>query len=252
MSSEINPKTTRDEKIIKLFFKSHSMLDISKQMNIDIEEVKQVIFNYKPSLDLNREELRAYLISNKKNTTMKKPNKGFTGTKEELRGESFRQVKGSNKKKSEMSTKDPLYKKISIQAAIELDIKNELFKEVLNWITRLVSNKKKYTTYPYEDLLQAARTVAWSALDNYDFRKAKVTTYLTRYIEKSLDDEIRKMNSEFSLPEKAKTNIIKIRRFQYNFRLENYRVPDYQEISDALKISFDNVFDVRGFIMNNK
>ncbi len=185
-----------------------------------------------------------------KNNIDKEEKIPFRGSKKELQGHVFNAVKGSTSKLSHIERNDPNYSKTLIQSEIEKKLKTEFFHKIINWLNKIVYDKKKYVHIPIEDLLQVSRTVAWDVLSKYDYEKGELTTFITRYVTKALDDEVRNMGYEVVLPEHVQTRIHKIRKFQKYFIKTEKRFPEYYEIADALNMSKDHIIDVKGYILS--
>lgn len=189
-----------------------------------------------------------------KSTTIEKTSKHthFSGSYIDLYGETLNNVRGSMKAIKKMNQEDTNYNDTLRLAIIEKQTREKLLNEVEGWIIKLVNRTSLYyKNIQKEDLISAVKTKVWDALENYNYKTSKLTTYLTPIIKKALHNEIRKTAFEVKISDHDFEKIKRIKKFQREFRSIYGKYPEYQEISNHLSISYDDVIILSWFTLDH-
>lgn len=87
-----------------------------------------------------------------------------------------------------------------------------------------------------EDLVQSGNEGILRALESYDAKKGKFSTYVTNWIDKYIRDEVNRSGSTSRVPEKKRLQISKMKKLEVKSYKKFYKVND-QWIEEQMHIS---------------
>ena len=109
-----------------------------------------------------------------------------------------------------------------------------------------IARRYIFSGVPFEDLIQEGNLGLMRAVEKFDYRKGyKFSTYATWWIRQSIGRAVPAMSRMIALPAHANELAIKMNRFIAEFELANKRLPEDEEISEALNATLDLVRNVR-------